>query len=163
MTVGSCVGRSVSGLIVQRRLLKSVLEVLGGVGWNGVVLSRSLELGDHREAVVRAGPREPLCWGDLAIGLDMGPPAVHIDLGTVLRDVVVHRRDVAVRSLRTWIFEDPLVHLYRWLRLVVVPPDLFFFLAVVPVSRLVSCLIRVSIMSNSGRHGFPLQGRRRDY
>ena len=36
MTVGSCVGRSVSGLIVQRRVLKSVLEVLGGVGWNGM-------------------------------------------------------------------------------------------------------------------------------
>ena len=63
------------------------------------------------EAVVRAAPQERLCWGDLAIGPDMVLPAVHINLGTFLRDVVVHCRDVAVRSWRTWILEDPLVHL----------------------------------------------------
>ena len=120
MTVGSCVGRSVSGLIVQRRVLKSVLEVLGGVGWNGVLLCRSLELGDQWEAVVRAGPQERLCWGDLAIGPDMGLPSVHINLGTLLRDAVVHRRDVIAGVFGLWFI------FYRWHRPFVVPPASFF-------------------------------------
>ena len=39
--------------------------------------------------------------------------------------VVVHRRDEAVRVWRNWIREDPLVHPYRWLRPDLVPPAPF--------------------------------------
>ena len=50
-------GRSVAGLITQRRRLGSVFEVLGGMRRNGICLSRSLELGTQRGAVVSAGPQ----------------------------------------------------------------------------------------------------------
>ena len=45
-----------------------------------------------------------------------------------IHQVVVHRRDAAIRGWRNWIREDPLVHPYRWLR-----PDL------VPLAPFLQC------------------------
>ena len=50
---------------------------------------------------------------------------VHHRLGDFIHAVVVHRRDEAVRGWRTWIREDTMVHLYRWLSPDLVPPAPF--------------------------------------
>ena len=42
-----------------------------------------------------------------------------------IHQVMVHRRDEAIRVWRNWIREDPLVHPYRWLRPDLVPPAPF--------------------------------------
>ena len=39
--------------------------------------------------------------------------------------VVLHRKEYAIRKWRTWVLEDPLVHSYRWLRPDNVPPAPF--------------------------------------
>ena len=50
---------------------------------------------------------------------------VHRRLSDFIHQVVVNRRDEAVRGWRNWIREDPLVHPYRWLRPDLVPPAPF--------------------------------------
>ena len=47
---------------------------------------------------------------------------VHRRLDDFTHQVVVHRRDEAIRVWRNWNREDPLVHPYRWLRPDLVPP-----------------------------------------
>ena len=47
---------------------------------------------------------------------------MHDELQKFLHDIVVRRKDCAVRGWRAWILEDPLVHPCRWLRLDLVPP-----------------------------------------
>ena len=50
---------------------------------------------------------------------------IHRRLCDFIHQIVVHRRDEAVRVWRNWIREDPLVHPYRWLRPDLVPPAPF--------------------------------------
>ena len=50
---------------------------------------------------------------------------VHRRLSDFIHQVVVHRRDEAIRGWRNWIREDPSVHPYRWLRPDLVPPAPF--------------------------------------
>ena len=50
---------------------------------------------------------------------------LHRRLSDFIHSVVVHRRDDAVRGWRNWIREDPLIHLYKWLRPDLVPPAPF--------------------------------------
>ena len=47
------------------------------------------------------------------------------DFRRVVHGVVVCRRDEAIRRWRNWLREDPLVHPYKWLRPVLVPPAPF--------------------------------------
>ena len=47
------------------------------------------------------------------------------DASLLVHQVVVHRRDEAIRGWRNWVREDPLVHPYRWLRPDLVPPAPF--------------------------------------
>ena len=117
---------STSGLVVQRRKLRCVLVALDGVARHGISLARSLELGAQWDAVVRAGSCGPFCWGDVAISPDFGLSVYgrcvrvpYNSSNTLLHDVVGHRGDVSVRCWRFWIWEDPLLHPYPWLR-----PDL---------------------------------------
>ena len=42
-----------------------------------------------------------------------------------IHSIVVHRRDEAIRGVRNWIREDPLVHPYKWLRPDLIPPAPF--------------------------------------
>ena len=69
---------------------------------------------------------------DISFGRDLGIGAffdaaagVHRRLSDFIHQVVVHRRDEAVREWRNWIRQDPLVHPYRWLRPDLVPPAPF--------------------------------------
>ena len=74
------------------------------------------------------GPIYPVTLDDLSIGRDLGIGAffdaaagVHRRLCDFIHQIVVYRRDEAVRGWRNWIREDFLVHPYRWLRLDLVP------------------------------------------
>ena len=78
------------------------------------------------------GPMYPVTLDDLSAGSDLGIGAffdaatgVHRRLSDFVHQVVVHRRDAAVRGWLNWIREDPLVHPYRWLRPDLVPPAPF--------------------------------------
>ena len=68
----------------------------------------------------------PVTLGDLDVvrGVGVGEfhrivSDVHRRLSDFVHEIVVHRRDEAIREWRNWIREDPLVHPYKWLR-----PDL---------------------------------------
>ena len=117
---------SVSRVIILRRRLGCVLSVLHGIFRDGLTLSRDLELSTQWGAVVSAGPCGPLCSANLAVspavGLSSFGDHVRVLYDVVvdfLHEVVVCRRDVAVRSWRSWMLADDKVHPYRWLK-----PDL---------------------------------------
>ena len=117
---------SVSRVIVLRRRLGSVLSVLDGISRGGLTLSRDLELSAQWNAIVSAGPCGLLCRANFdvspAVGLSSFGDHVRVLHDVVvdfLHKVVVFRRDVAVRSWRSWMLEDDRVHPYRWLK-----PDL---------------------------------------
>ena len=80
------------------------------------------------DAIVSAGPCGPLCSANLAIspavGLSSFGDHVRVLYDVVvdfLHKVVVSRKDVAVRSWRSWMLEDDKVHPYRWLKPDLVP------------------------------------------
>ena len=50
---------------------------------------------------------------------------VHRCLSIFIHQVVVYRRDEAIRGSRNWVREDPLVHPCRWLRPDLVSPSPF--------------------------------------
>ena len=50
-----------------------------------------------------------------------GASGIHRRLSDFIHAVVVCRRDEAIREWRNWIREDPMVHLYKWLRPDLVP------------------------------------------
>ena len=50
---------------------------------------------------------------------------LHRRLSYFIHNVVVHRREEAIRGWRNWLSEDPLVHPYKWLRPDLVPPAPF--------------------------------------
>ena len=84
------------------------------------------------KAVLAAGRQDPLCRADLAVDPDVGllvfgarVRSLYSRVGESLHDVVVHRRDESIRSWRNWVWEDPLVHPYRWLQPDLVPPSPF--------------------------------------
>ena len=121
---------SVTGIILQSCRLKCVLSVLDGAAGHGLSDSRSLELGVQWRAVVAAGPCGPLCGADLAISPNISLSvfgacvrSLHDNTNAFLPDVVAHRKDVAVRSWRSWVLEDLQVH--PWLSLIwlLLPPS----------------------------------------
>ena len=123
---------SVSRIIVLRRRLGCVLSVLDGIFRNGLALSRDLELSAQWGAVVSAGLCGPLCGANLAVspavGLSSFGDHVRVLYDVVvdfLHKVVVSRKDVAVRSWRSWMLEDDKVHPCRWLKPDLVAPAPF--------------------------------------
>ena len=50
---------------------------------------------------------------------------VHRRLSDLIHEVVVHRREEAIREWRNWLREDPLLHPNKWLRPGMVPPAPF--------------------------------------
>ena len=120
---------SLAPLLDMRRRFKAVMDVLGAMLRYGVSLSRSVELTAQWDRILALGPMCPVTLDDLSFGRDLGIGAffdaaagVHRRLCDFIHQVVVHRRDEAVRGWRNWIREDPLVHPYRWLRNDLVPP-----------------------------------------
>ena len=123
---------SIAPLLDMRRRFKAVMDILGAMIRYGVSLSRSVELTAQWDQILALGPMYPVTEDDLSVGRDLGIGAffdvaagVHRRLCEFVHQVVVHRRDEAVREWRNWIREDPLVHPYRWLRPDLVPPAPF--------------------------------------
>ena len=123
---------SVAPLLDMRRRFKAVMDLLDAMIRYGVSLSRSVELTAQWDQILALGPVYPVTLDDLSFGRDLGFGAffhaaagVHRRLCDFIHQVVVHRRDEAIRGLRNWIREDPSVHPYRWLRPDLVPPAPF--------------------------------------
>ena len=99
---------------------------------HGVTLARSFELTAQWSKILSIGPLYPVTFGDrhAVEGLGIGDfhrvvSDVHHRLKLFIHEVVVHRRDEAIRKWRNWLSEDPLVHPYKWLRPELVPPAAF--------------------------------------
>ena len=123
---------SLAPLLDMRRRFEAVMDLLDAMIRFGVSLSRSVELAAQWDQVLALGPMYPVTLDDLSAGRGLGIGAffdaaagVHRRLCDFIHQVVVHRRDEAVRVWRNWIREDPLVHPYRWLRPDLVPPAPF--------------------------------------
>ena len=123
---------SKASLIHLRRRLRSVLDVVGAVNRSGYSLVRGLELTRQWGKVLRCGPLGTVTEERLrtlsglrlpGFGVEVG--LMHDELHEFLHDIVVCRKDCAVRGWRAWILEDPLVQPYRWLRPDLVPPSPF--------------------------------------
>ena len=123
---------SVAPLLDMRRRSNAVMNILDAMIRCGVSLSRSVELTAQWDQILAIGPIYPVTGDDLSVGHGLGVGAffdaaagVHRRLCEFIHQVVVNRRDEAVRGWRNWIREDPLVHPYRWLRPDLVPPAPF--------------------------------------
>ena len=108
------------------------MDILDAMIRYGVSLSRSVELTAQWDLILALGPVYPVTLDDLSAGCNLGIGAffdaaagIHRRLCDFIHQVVVHRRDEAIRGWRNWIREDPLVHPYRWLRPDLVPPAPF--------------------------------------
>ena len=123
---------SLAPLLDMRRRFKAVMDLLEAMIRHGVSLSRSVEVTAQWDRILALRTMHPVTLDDLSLdrALDIGAffraaSDIHRRLSTFIHQVVVHRRDEAVRGWRNWIREDPLVHPYRWLRPDLVPPAPF--------------------------------------
>ena len=123
---------SIAPLLDMRRRFKAVMDLLDAMIRYGVSFSRSVELIAQWNLIIALGPMYLVSLDGLSVGRDLGIGAffdaaagIHRRLGDFIHQVVVHRRDEAVRGWRFWIREDPFVRPYRWLRLDLVPPAPF--------------------------------------
>ena len=124
---------SLSPVLLFRRRLKSVADVLIGIRSKGFTQSRLDALLGYWGAVCRHGPCGPISslhpWDNWI------PPDLHgfykwvFDslevLNGFLKQVVVSRRDVGVRKWTRWLREDVSSGPYVWLRPDFVPPPPF--------------------------------------
>ena len=124
--------RSVAPLLDMRRRFKVVMDLPGAMIRSGVSLSRSVELTIQWDRILAIGPVYPISPDDLSVDRGQGIGAfldlasdVHRRLSDFIHQVVIHRRDAAIRGWRSWVREDPLVHPYRWLRPDLLPPAPF--------------------------------------
>ena len=123
---------SIAHVLDMRRRIRAVMDVLGAMIRDGVSLARSVELSCQWEKILAIGPLHPVTFGDLGMvqGVGIGEfhriiSDLHRRLSDFIHEVVVHRRDEAVRGWRNWVREDPLIHPYKWLRPDLVPPSPF--------------------------------------
>ena len=123
---------SVTPLLDMRRSFEAVMGVLDAMIRYGLYLARSVELTAQWDRILAVGPLYPVTLDDLGAVQSLGigdfnrvVSRVHRRLCGFIHQVVVHRRDEAIRWWRNWIREDPLVHPYRWLRPDLVPPASF--------------------------------------
>ena len=127
-----CCDSSVAPLLDMRRRFKAVVDVLGAMIRSGISLSRSVELAGQWDRILALGPMYPVTLDDISLnrGVDIGAffhaaSDVHRRLSDFIHQVVVHRRDEAIRGWRSWIREDPLIHPFQRLRPDLVPPAPF--------------------------------------
>ena len=127
------VNSSLSPVLLFRRRLKSVADVLKGIRSKGFTQSRWDALIGYWGAVCRHGPCGPI--SSLHPWENWLPPDLHgfykwvFDslevLNGFLRQVVVSRRDDGIRRWNRWLREDLSSRPYIWLRPDFVPPSPF--------------------------------------
>ena len=132
---------SIAPLLSLRSRLRAILCLIELIALSGFTIERALQPDRQWSAVLRDGLVGVLDWdylvGGSLSGLDEFCTRVIAsiaELAEFLQQVVVHRRDHAVRRWRAWVLEDPLVHPYRWLRLMI--SLLLHFSPVILVTRL---------------------------
>ena len=148
---------SIAPLLDMRRRFTADVDLLDATIRFGVSLSRSVELAVQWDRILALGPLYPVTLDDLSMDRGMGMGAffhgasgVHRRLSDFIHQVVVHRRDEAVREWRSWIRKDPLMHPCRWLR-----PD-FFSVSLILRLQVLGCFrIQLGLMMNFERPGFP--------
>ena len=127
------VNSSFAPVLLFRRRLESVADVLKGIRSEGFTQSRWNALLGYRDAVCRHGPSGPISslhpWDNWI------PPYLHgffkwvFDslevLNGFLRQVVVSPRDVGIRNWTRWLTEDLSSWPYVWLKPDFVPPSSF--------------------------------------
>ena len=100
---------SLAPLLDMRRRFKAVMDLLDAMIRYGVSLSRSVELTAQWDLILALGPMYPVTLDDLSVGRDLGIGAffdaaagIHRRLCDFIHqvEVVVHRRDEAVRGWR---------------------------------------------------------------
>ena len=123
---------SIAPVLDMRRRIKAVMDVLGAMIRDGVSLARSVELYCQWEKILAIGPLHPVTFGDFELvrGVGIGEfhrviSYLHCRVSDFIHEVVVHRRNEAVRGWRNWVREDPLIHPYKWLRPDLIPPSPF--------------------------------------
>ncbi len=124
---------SLSPVLLFRRRLKSVADVLRGIRDKGFSQSRWDALVRYWSAVCRHGPCGPIV--SLHPWEDWIPPDLHgfyrwvfdslDELNKFLRQAVVSRRDEGIRRWKRWLREDLSSRPYAWLRPDFVPPSPF--------------------------------------
>ena len=124
---------SLSPVLLFRRRLKSVADVLKGIRDKGFTQSRWDALVGFWGAVCRHGPCGPI--SSLHPWENWVPPDLHgfyrwvfhslEVLNSFLRQVVVSRRDEGIRRWKRWLREDLSSRPYVWLRPDFVPPSPF--------------------------------------
>ena len=114
---------SIAPLLTLKSRLRVVLSLLDGIADRGFTLHRALEPGRQWSAVIRDGPVAILNWDHFVGGPNAGLDEFHnrvevsvIHIAEFVQQVVLHRKDFAIRKWMSWVLEDPLVHPYRWLR-----------------------------------------------
>ena len=127
------VNSSLSPVLLFRRRLKSVADVLKGMRSKGFTLSRWDALLRYWDAVCRHGPCGPV--SSLHSWDNWIPPDLHgfckwvFDslevLSGFLKQVVVSRRDVGIRKWTRCLWEDLSSRPYVWVRPDFVPPSFF--------------------------------------
>ena len=123
---------SAAPVLDLRRKLKAVLNLLDAIVRCGASLSRDVELSHLWDCIVRLGPLGSVSVEEYvaarACGVGESRRLVAGLYGRVsifVRGIVAHRRNVGITAWRSWLREDPLVHLYRWLRADRLPPSPF--------------------------------------
>ena len=101
-------------LLDLRRRLKVVFDILGDMLKNGFTLARSFELTAQWSCILSAGPLRPVTMDDLLRVQEGGFGWFHEVVGDLhgrltdfVHSVVVHRRDEAIRSWRSWLRGRP--------------------------------------------------------
>ena len=115
---------SIAPLRVLKRRLRAVSDLLRSIGRNGFTSSGGLELDVQWEGVLGAGPVGSVAWDGLVAG-----PSAGVDIFSTRVGEAIDRITEVVLCIevhwRTWVLEDPLVDLYKWLRPDLVPPAPF--------------------------------------
>ena len=153
----SFVNSSLAPVVLFRRRLKSVADVLEGIRSRGFTQSRWDALLGYREAVCRHGPCGPisslLSWEKWILpDLHGFYKWVFDSLGLLkdfLKRVVVSRRDIGIRKWTWWLREDLSSRPYAWLRPDFVPPSPFL---VVRILRLGLLVFWLNLISHSLTH-----------
>ena len=130
------VNSSLSPVLLFRKRLKSVADVVKGIRSKGFTQSRWDALFRYWSAVCLHGPCGPI--SSLHPWVDWIHPDLHgfyrwfFDslelLNGILKQVVVSRRDVGIRKWTRWLREDLSSRPYAWLRPDFVPPSPFLII-----------------------------------
>ena len=165
------VNSSLSPVLLFRRRLKSVADVLNGIRSREFTQSRWDALLRYWGAVCRHGPCGPI--SSLHPSENWVPPDLHgfyrwvFDFFEVLngfvRQVVISRRDEGIRRWNQWLREDLSSRPYAWLRPDFVPPSPFLVIhdsstqssRIIVGPHLIDCKFRNAWMPYFCRFGHP--------